>query len=317
MLDAQTAEKTATRLFRFYEDNDFLNISGHGTDNAYTNGLRLDLFYTKKKRSRFFIDRLAPKAGKRSTDVFGWSLTQLMFTPNDISTRQYQPNDYPYAGALFTTHSVYSINPSDKYSFQTELVAGIRGPASFAAEFQTCVHSAIHYTKPMGWCNQLKTYPLLNINFTAEKQLLAIGQFIELIAGAKLSAGSSLDAISIYPLIRIGQMAPYFNGYFSRYGSFYRKGKKIRTQCYLVVKPENTFVLYNALLYGKRMNEDPDAYPKKETMRRIRQQITDIQFGAVLAHGNFSFSYLQTNSTGFSKGLYHHSWGNISLCYRW
>src|SRR5260221_4892787 len=129
-----------SRLFRIYEDNDFLNIRGNGTDNSYSNGTRFDFFYSKTKRSRFFIDRLMPKAGDSSINVYGWSLMQIMVTPNDISTAQYQPDDYPYAGALFVTHSLHSYNAVKKYSFQTELVAGIRGPASFAKEFQTLFH---------------------------------------------------------------------------------------------------------------------------------------------------------------------------------
>src|SRR3954468_2694061 len=70
-------------MFRIYEDDDFLNITGNGTDNAYTNGLRFDLFYIKQKPSRFFIDHLMPKAGSSSINVFGWNVTQLMFTPNN------------------------------------------------------------------------------------------------------------------------------------------------------------------------------------------------------------------------------------------
>jgi lipid A 3-O-deacylase len=316
-LHAQGSEKTGTHLFRMYEDNDVLNIRGNGTDNSYTNGLRLDLYYTKGKRSRFFIDRLMPKAGDSSINVFDWSLAQLMVTPNDITTAQYQPNDYPYAGALFTTHSLYSINPVKKYSFQTELIAGIRGPASFAREVQTFVHSVINYDKPMGWDNQLGTYALLNINFTAEKQLLSIGNFIELIGGAQLAAGSFIDAFSIYPMVRIGKMAPYFDGYFSRYGSYYKKGRKIKSQFYLVVKPESSLVAHNALLHGKRQHADKEATSEDAPNRTIRHRLSSIQFGAVFAHGNFGFSYLQTHSTEYNQGLYRHNWGNISLYFRW
>ena len=40
------AQDTAHRhMFRIYEDNDFLNITGNGTDNSYTNGTRFDFFY--------------------------------------------------------------------------------------------------------------------------------------------------------------------------------------------------------------------------------------------------------------------------------
>jgi hypothetical protein len=313
----QAQDREPDKLARIYEDNDFLNITGNGTDNSYTNGTQFDFFYRKEKRSRFFIDQLAPKAGDSSINIFGWSLTQLMVTPNDISTSVYQPDDYPYAGALYITHSVYSYNAVKKYSFRTEVIAGIRGPASFAKEVQTFIHSVIKYQEPEGWNNQLSTYPLVNINFTAEKQLFAVSNFIEVIGGTQLAAGSFVDAISFYPLIRVGRMVPYFNGLFSQYGSGYTRSKKINTQFYLVAKPASTFVLHNALLHGERIDYNPDVDDGKETGRRIRHRLTDIQFGAVLAHGNVSLSYLQTHSTEYNKGLYHHNWGNFSLYYRW
>ena len=56
-----SAQRTQPRyMVKIYEDNDFFNIQGHGTDNSYTNGTRLDFFYTKEKRSGFFIDRIIP-----------------------------------------------------------------------------------------------------------------------------------------------------------------------------------------------------------------------------------------------------------------
>lgn len=309
-------DSTQKKMFRIYEDNDFLDITGNGTDNAYTNGTRLDFFYTKKKRPRF-IDHLLPKAGEGSTNVFGWSVMQLMVTPDDLSATHYQPDDYPYAGALFLTHSLYSYNPVKKYSFQTELVAGIRGPASFAKETQILIHRLINYQKPMGWSNQLETYPLLNINFTAEKQFYAVGNFLEIIGGAQLSAGSFIDAAGFYPLIRIGKMAPYFDGLFNQFGSYYKNGRKIKTQFYFIAKPEEIFVAHNALMHGERMNEEEDIENGTGSTRRIRHRLTNIQFGAVLARGNFSISYLQTHSTEYNKGLYYHNWGNFSLYFQW
>src|ERR1700710_364800 len=94
-LQAQSTKDTASMLLRIYEDNDFINIYFKGTDNAYTNGTRMDLFYTKKSRPHFFVDRLMPKAGDSSIDIFGWGMNQLMYTPNDIVTKDYQHGDYP------------------------------------------------------------------------------------------------------------------------------------------------------------------------------------------------------------------------------
>ena len=306
-----------TRLFRVYEDNDFLNIKGNGTDNAYTNGTRFDLFYTKKHPSHSLVERLLPRAGDSSLNIFGWSLMQIMVTPNDISKTYDQPDDYPYCGALFATHSLYSYNAKKNYSFQTELVAGIRGPASFAEQSQKAIHGLINYQKPMGWQNQLSTSPLVNINFTAEKKLIALTRYVELIGGAKLSGGSMLDAFMFYPLFRIGKMNPYFDGYFSQYSSSGGKGKK--TQFYLFFQPKTSFVLHNSLVYGSK----PDAVSSPldtisvSSERRIRHRLEDISFGGVFSHKNFSIVYTQTHSTEYNKGLYRHNVGNISLYFSW
>jgi lipid A 3-O-deacylase len=113
--NAQRAE--ATKMFRVYED--FLNVSGNGTDRSYSNGTRLDFFY-EKQTSRGLLHKLMPKAGDSSRNIYGWSLMQLMVTPKNISATTFFPNDYYYAGALFATHSLHSYNSKKKYSFQTE-----------------------------------------------------------------------------------------------------------------------------------------------------------------------------------------------------
>jgi hypothetical protein len=313
-----TAQDTAPRmLFRFYEDNDYLNIAGHGTDCAYTNGTRLDFFYQRKDGHRTFADNLFLSAGQGSVNVYGWSLMQLMVTPTDITQAQYQPNDYNYAGALIVMRSFYSFNPQKKFSFQTEWVGGIRGPAAFARQTQTALHKAIDYQKPMGWGNQLNTKPLLNINFTAEKNLLAWRNILEVNAGAQLRVGSMINALSFYPMLRIGRMAPYFNGYLSQYGSFTRGQKQIRTQYYLVFKAVNSFVAANALLTGTRENQrDNEATPQERPLS-ISHRVVDLQAGAVIAQGNFSVAYTQTYSSTYRHGLYRHSVGTVALYFRW
>lgn len=308
-----------TWLFRVYEDNDALNIDGNLTDNSYTNGTRFDLFYIKKRPSRFFIDRLLPKAGDSSLNVYGFGLMQIMVTPNDISLPYDQTDDYPYSGALFFTHTLYSYNSKKNYSFMTELVAGIRGPASLAEPFQKLIHRLINAQEPMGWRNQLGTSPLININITAEKKLFGLGRFAELIGGAQLSAGSMLDAFTFYPLLRIGKMEPYFNGYFSQYSSSRAPGThKRKSQFYVFAKPETKLVLLNALVHGDKPDaEEPYPPADQSTQRRIRHRMEAINFGAVFARGHFSIAYTQTHSTEYNKGLYHHNVGNVSVYFSW
>ena len=322
LLHAQSAKDTATMLLRLYEDNDFINIYLKGTDNAYTNGTQINLFYKKKKKSHFFVDWIMPKAGDSSVNVYGWGITQLMYTPNDIATSDYQPDDYPYAGALFATHSLYSYNAAKKFDLQTEIELGVSGSDAFTKQTQTLVHRLIHYQEPMGWDHQAKNTLIINVNFTAEKQLAAYNGWLELIAGAQASAGTMYNAVSMYPEMRIGKMSPYFNGYISQYSKS-RKGRN-KLQAYVFAKPQPLLVLSDELLQAKAaetvstVNKNADAPDESgKPYHAINSVVYYFSYGAVVTSGHFSISFTETSNTALLKGLYDHKFGNISLYFSW
>jgi lipid A 3-O-deacylase len=342
-LYAQEQQDTPTRLLRIYEDNDFLNIRGRGTDDAYTNGTRIELFYTKKKPSRWFPDRAMPKAGDSSVNVFGWGIMELMFTPDNITDPDYQPNDYPWSGALTATHTLYSYNPHKKYDFQTELVLGVMGPAACGEQIQTFVHRVIHYLRPEGWDHQFRNALLLNVNFTAEKQLASWGPHVEVILGARASGGTMLNGLAVYPLIRIGKLSPYFNGFLSQYsGSKKHAGSKRRNspQAYFVIKPEEQLIFTNALLKGGLFTSNPNmtkgirkgtgtttlssqpdqagpASQAPQPYHDLRRIVYSIDYGAVVSSGHFAISFIQNTASAMMKGLYSHEFGNISVYFAW
>jgi hypothetical protein len=322
LLLSQTGKDSATVLLRIYEDNDFINFYLKGTDNAYTNGTRFDLFYEKKNKPRFFLDRWMPKAGDSSNNTYGWGITQLMYTPDNIATKVYQPGDYPYAGALYVTHTLYSYNARKKFDIQTELLLGMGGPDAFAKETQTFVHHLINYQPPMGWDHQGKNKLLLNINFAAEKQLAAYHNWFELIGGSALSAGTLYNAVSMYPELRIGSMSPYFNSYISHYSK--NKKAKNKLQAYLFAKPQATMILYDELLQSKAA----DTYSKNNgkttppgeiasPYHNINSLVYYFSYGAVFNSGHFGISFTQTSNTALLKDLYDHTFGNVTLYFSW
>ncbi|MBE9463376.1 lipid A-modifier LpxR family protein [Dyadobacter subterraneus] len=314
--NAQSPEPT--RIFRFYEDNDFLNIRGDGTDRAYTNGVRLDIFYQRKSPSKLPIDYLMPKAGKNSVDTYGWSVMQIMITPNNLTIPEYQSNDYPYSGALFITHSLFSSNQEKKYNFQTELIAGMRGPASFAKQTQEWIHHVINDEKPMGWQNQCNSKALINLNFAAEKQLAGIKKFAEIIGGAQISAGTMTNSLTIYPLIRIGKINPYFNGFISQFSTTTTGDTKKKMQFYFFIKPKLTLLASNAIMHGGiQRKTELERETEPAFTSNINHYLAEMDFGAVINKGNFSISYTQKPSTAYNKGLYSHNVGNISLYFCW
>ncbi len=308
VLFAQKAEPRF--LFRLYEDNDFFNIRGIGTDEAYSNGTRFDLFYTKKHESKFFIDKLLPKAGDSTINVFGWGLTQLMVTPRDITKTEFQPDDYPFAGSLYVSHTLYSYNPEKKYDFQTEVIAGVRGPAALAKRTQIFAHKLINDRTPRGWDNQLANAVLFNVNFTAEKELFHYHKFLEVMVGGRATVGNMLNSLTVYPMLRIGKFSPYFQGFLNQYGSKSKHFK--RFQAYFIVKPEASFIVTNRLMNGELKNSQTAEFEND-----IRNWFAEVSYGAVITKGNFGISYTQKVASAYKKGLYRHSVGNLSLYYNW
>ena len=302
-------------MLRIYEDNDFMDIWGNGTDKGYTNGTRLDLFYTKKRPSRFFFDRWMPKAGDSSINTFGWGIMQIMITPNDLSKRIPDKKDYPYAGALFAVHSLHASNPIKKFNVQTEWWIGVIGPPSLAREAQTFMHRVIHYQKPMGWDYQLPTDLILNLHLAAEKMLAHSNNSLEWIGGAQVFGGTALNGAALYSLFRVGKMQPYFNGLLSQY-----TGGRGR-QLYFIFRPSGEWMLTNALIDGgvftQAKKDDKEARGREIPSASRHRIIGKLDYGAVLALGRASVSFTQTTVTPLIKGVRTQSLGNVSLHFAW
>jgi len=307
------AQQDDKRLFRVFFDNDFFNINLRGTDEAYTYGLRFDYMYRLSHPPKFFLSRILPKAGPGSIDEFSWSLMQMAYTPRDISTFDFQPNDYPYSGALFLTHARRSYNPIKKYSFQTEILVGMLGPASLADESQKLFHELIKYQLADGWNYQLDNAPLINLNFTAEKQMYSGGKIFDVIAGTRLMAGTFNNSATIYPLFRFGKMNPYFKGFINQYSS---EGlSRHKWQIYAIFKPEASWNISNALLTG--IGKQSYLNEERKRLHPLEKFTYAINYGAVVSWGHWSLTYTQTHTPALLDGLYTHTFGNFSLYYCW
>jgi hypothetical protein len=310
-------------MVRVSEDNDFLNDNGRGTDNAYTNGTRIDIFYAKNHKSKLFLDRWMPKAGSNAINTFGVGLMQVMYTPNNITSKLYQPKDYPWSASLYAAHTLYSYDPVKKYGFQTEIAAGIIGPEALGREAQSVVHGIIHDAIPQGWGNQFGNDALLNVNFTVEKELMHFHNYFELIGSGQASVGTMTDALDIAPVFLAGIMSPYFNGFMGHLSS---TGKK-KLQVYLKFKPGVQLVGWNASLEGgmfdrsysvKSAESAPDQSGAtndeyiKGPHPKIENVVAYASYGLVIVYSRFSISYLQIHNTQLIENTYAHTYGNVT-----
>lgn len=305
-------------LVRVYEDNDFINITGKGTDKGYTNGTRLDYFYTKDHPSHFFIDRWFPLAGDGAVNAFSYSLMQVMLVPTDISRSQPDKNDWPYSGALLLSHGLSSFNPKDQWSLVSTITAGVIGPLSLAEQTQSLVHRMVGAAKPMGWKYQMPNDVLLNIDVQVEKMIWQKNRFFECIGGGQVQVGTMLDGGDLHLLLRVGKMQPYFSGYINSFAT--AKGNRHRLQYYFFVRPAVQWWSFNALLQGGLFSGRSSYYAgidSKGQSPGLKEVTAAVDAGVVLVLGSVSLSLIQKELTPSIHDVSNQTVGNISLTYSW
>ncbi len=292
---------------RIFLDNDFLNFRGAGTDRYYTNGIRIDYFYTKKQKAKFPSSLLLNIS--EDNNLYGWGLAQFIFTPKNIGIKEIQLDDRPYAGALYSVHSLQSIDNINKIKITSEIFLGVIGPISFAKDFQTWLHRVIDYKKPEGWDNQVPNDLILNYNINIEKQLMQPSKRILLVGIVETYSGTLYNAAGVGFMLRIGK----FNNYFEDYSSS-QKSQKNKFQLYIFMRPIARVVLSNSLLQGGliyQMSAQNDAYTlDKDKIERLNI-LYDVGLNFELPQ--FSISISQKLRTAEFIGQYVQEVGNITL----
>jgi lipid A 3-O-deacylase len=295
------------------EENDGINAWFRGTDWGYTNGTGISYFGPgKKSRPKIHPDLSAFPRKNTST---GWGIRQLMITPQKTRPSIPDKNDYPYAGALIAVHTRLRTGQFKKMNLQSEWVAGLMGPPSFAEQTQIFLHRLIGDPRPNGWGYQLPTDLLLNYNFTFEKQVAGKNKLLW-ITGGSGAAGTMLNGLSVYGLLRFQHNMDYFSGLPAR--SFPVDARKPGLA--FSIKPFAGIALYNALLDGGLFNAQSPVHNKHtqygtDLVRKIFNAGLDIRLQ--FAAGRFSFTFAQMmNSPDFNKYGWHNV-GNIAVSYGW
>ena len=300
--------KRKNTLFRMYVDNDF--FAYRKEDGGYSNGLRFDLFYHRKRTPTSFVSNFLLKAGDSAINTYSWSVMQIMITSNDITKEEWTKGDYPYSGSLFVTHALNSVNPVEKYALKTEWIAGIMGPDACAGEVQTWFHDLIGHHRPMGWHHQMPTALLLNLNLGYEKLLFSPGRALEVLGGGEMYLGTMYIGLAFQSTIRFGKMMPYFDGLVHRYTA------SRKFQAYFIVKPQLSLVFHNTLLEGSLFRRDYSRGRDSDVVISESESNTivpAIDYGLVLSYGPVAFSFTLNTNTGLVRDQPTKSAGNVSL----
>ncbi len=168
----------------FYLDNDLFS----GTDEGYTNGARIswisdsrkldEISPIQKELRRLIGTDESPRLFRRlagfddPSDVtynYGFSITQLMFTPESLTAETAPPGQRPYAGWLGLGFSLHAKDADVLNSVQ--LTIGTTGEHAYAEEAQDFVHDVRGFDKFDGWDSQIPAEPTLNLNLSQKRRM--------------------------------------------------------------------------------------------------------------------------------------------------
>ncbi|MEL6567459.1 MAG: lipid A deacylase LpxR family protein [Pseudomonadota bacterium] len=155
-----------------------------GTDRNYSNGIRIervsgaDRVFPLLRETAELIPGLNLERVKLRQ---GFALSHAIYTPEDISTPDPDPNDRPYAGWLSVSGTVVASDEDTQDALQLNL--GIVGPSAAGKFVQTIWHELINGVEPEGWDSQLKDEPGIEL----------IAQRLQLFDGPDLPFGLKTD----------------------------------------------------------------------------------------------------------------------------
>ncbi|MES1222757.1 MAG: lipid A deacylase LpxR family protein, partial [Bacteroidota bacterium] len=291
------------------EDDDFFNFRGQGTDRGYTCGLNITLYYKKIKKPAFPGNLLLKIPGK-ADNLYGYGLSQSLWTPNNITNKEIQYNDYPYAAVLLLSNFLISADPENKQKLTTRISVGTIGKYAFGKEIQTWFHRMIDYQQPNGWDNQVTTDILLDYSIEFEKLLFSPCPNFEVIGSAAANAGTFINSGRIGVQLRAGVLNSYFdNSFFDR--TKMPKAGKNKVHFYVYTKMNECGIMDNAALEGGFFthNKSPYVIPKDNINRAILQY----EYGFVLTRKHTGFSISEKVNTPEFKGSYAQQTGNVTI----
>jgi hypothetical protein len=292
----------------------FENDSFGNTDENYSNGISLAATTRGAGPFGWVWDIVQPNAGQRYAT---YELTQLQFTPSDLSRTVPDPRDRPYAGLLYLGLASHL---RQKESLQSlKLLAGIVGPASYAEGLQNATHHILAYNAANGWDHQLRNEPIINLLYEYRQRYhltpgtTAIG--VELIPMGGVFLGNYLTQGEVHLQGRIGYHLPDDFGVTTLRGSGYLPFPEWEQPghswgVYAFAGGGVNIVGWNITLDGNTIAESPRV--------NKRLLLPAIELGAALWTRSFqtTFSYVLWGRE-FTGQPYRENFGSILLSYNY
>lgn len=281
------AQPREQRSVLFHWENDSLaSIAGESTDENYTNGLRLDIGSPGEHRWADHVESLYCGAfhlcgGKaKRTQVVSYGFTHQFYTPARIQIAAPQPRDRPWAGLMYLSATLQLNDGGNKqHAFEGKL--GILGQGAGAQYVQSRWHQFIGYdVEPLGWHNQLKNEPLVNLLYTYNRRI-PIGENDH--ADAILSPGFALGTLTTYSTLGATFRLGHHLSGFPVKPIAEREIDRPRLEFYVMGGADARYVLNNATLDGGFFHNGPSV-DRKNFVR-------DLRLGWSVRYGSFRLTY--------------------------
>lgn len=144
--------------FAFTLDNDV----PYATDREYSNGGFFS-YTTDVNQAPGFLKKFLRETLKAEDFQLQYGFGQWIYTPVDKQETAPIPDERPYAGLLYS--QIEATYARKDLIHRVSFMLGVFGPPAVAEEVQNFVHSVRGLPRVLGWDNQLKTEPALNINY--------------------------------------------------------------------------------------------------------------------------------------------------------
>jgi len=168
--------------FQVYWENDAF-LQNDPSDEFYTNGVKIAWMFNPNVKgppdwTTDFLDLWCRTGLCTDGEVeygYGHAVGQNMYTPDTTTDPNPQPDDRPWAGYLYYSWILQSTHKGKKEGQDVqnlfELQTGLVGPGAGARFAQTQIHKLIDSAKPLGWSNQIRNEPTINLSYLWRKRI--------------------------------------------------------------------------------------------------------------------------------------------------
>ncbi len=243
--------------------------------------------------------------GNSQINLFGFSLTQNIYTPTNPDIIDISFGDRPFSAFLTLGQFRNSYNLSKKISIKSSVNFGVLGPASMGG----FVQSSIHNIEPIGWANQIHNNIIIDYRLNIEKSIIS-SPHAELNVTAGGNVGTIFDKINGGLFFRTGSFLPVYRGTIN---SNISKTGRNKLQYWFFVHGETNIVFYDATLQGGIFNSNnPYVIQSKD----INRMVMSLSAGIALYYKAFGLELQDFYLSPEFKGAWDFRWGRIKLSFQ-